>query len=41
MFLKPNQVLNNELLQEVAGYGSETVDRDDCSGVELKVVTVT
>lgn len=23
MFLKPNQELNNELLQEVAGYGSE------------------
>jgi hypothetical protein len=27
--LKPNQELNNELLQEVAGYGSERKDKDD------------
>jgi hypothetical protein len=29
MFLKPNQELNTELLQEVAGYGSERNDKDD------------
>ncbi len=29
IFLKANQQLNNELLQEVAGYGSERKDKDD------------
>ena len=29
IFLKPNQELNNELLQEIAGYGSERNDKDD------------
>jgi len=29
MSLKPNQELNNKLLQEVAGYGSERKDKDD------------
>lgn len=27
--LNPNQEINNELLQEVAGYGSERGDKDD------------
>lgn len=29
MFLMPNHNLSNELLQEVAGYGSERSDKDD------------
>jgi len=29
MTLMPNQELSNELLQEVAGYGSERRDKDD------------
>ena len=29
MFLKPNQEINNELFQEVAGYGSERRDKDE------------
>lgn len=29
MFLMPDQELNNELLQEIAGYGSERADKDD------------
>lgn len=29
MFLKPTQILNDELLQEVAGYGSERNNKDD------------
>lgn len=29
LVLKPNQSINNELLQEVAGYGTERKDKDD------------
>jgi hypothetical protein len=29
MILNPNQELNNELLQEIAGYGTERRDKDD------------
>ncbi|MGN6293749.1 MAG: hypothetical protein ACTHMV_13480 [Chitinophagaceae bacterium] len=29
MYIQPTAKINEELLQEVAGYGMETVDRDD------------